>query len=92
MYMLKFYHSLSQKILLIFSELVRTFHLDVSDIDQLRKYMEMAQQAGLVILEASLSTERYQVVHNVNKELIDPTYLKKNVFHLMDQNRLYLGK
>lgn len=75
-----------------FTELVRTFHLDVSDIDQLRKYMEMAQQAGLVTLEASLSTERYQVVHNVNKELIDPTYLKDTVFHLMDQNRLQLGK
>ncbi len=67
------------------TEFVRTFHLDVENIPQLRSYLEMAEQSGIIKAETSATTSRY--VNLITKlELIDPEYLNKTVFSLMDRN------
>lgn len=67
------------------SELVRTFHMDVDNITQLRGYLEMAEQSGLITSEASATTCRYTTIQKI-KHTHDPTYLEKTVFRLMDRN------
>lgn len=67
-------------------ELVKTFHLDVENITQLRGYIEMAKQSGLITCETSLNnSERYTTIQQIKNEC-DPSYLEKTVFRLMDRN------
>jgi len=66
-------------------ELCRTFHLDVDNISQLRGYLEMAEQSGLVKAESSATSSRY--ISIANKPVMrDPEYLNRTVFRLMDRN------
>ncbi len=67
------------------SELVRNFHLDVDNIPQLRGYLEMAEQSGIVKAENSATTCMYNTIRKQIK-VRDPTYLDKTVFKLMDRN------
>ena len=67
------------------TELVRNFHLDVENITQLRGYVEMAEQSGLIIAESSATTCVYTAI-KVQKAVRDPTYIEKTVFRLMDRN------
>ena len=69
------------------SELVRNFHLDVENITQLRGYIEMAEQSGLIACESSATSCRYTTIKTPRK-LRDPTYIDKTVFRLMDRNVL----
>lgn len=69
-------------------ELVRKFHLDVDNIGQLKGYMEMAEKAGLVSMEKSLTATRYNVVKKVDDRQCPGVSLDKTVFRLMDRNRL----
>lgn len=71
-----------------FSELVQAFHLDVENIEQLRNHITMASQAGLVVCESSITAERYHVIHQTPSVDMDPSYLDKTVFRLMNQNRV----
>ena len=66
-------------------EFVKTFHLDVENIPQLRGYLEMAEQSGIIKAETSATSSRY-VNLQTKAELIDPEYLNKTVFKLMDRN------
>lgn len=75
-----------------FSELVQAFHLDVDNIEQLRNHMDMATQAGLVACESSITAERYQVIQQTNNIDMDPEYLDKTVFRLMNQNKIKYGE
>jgi hypothetical protein len=66
-------------------EFVRTFHLDVENITQLRGYLEMAEQSGILKAETSATSSRY--VSLAKKiEPADPELLNKTVFRLMDRN------
>ena len=67
------------------TELVKSFHLDVENITQLRQYLEMAEQSGLIKAEQSATTCRYFSIGN-KKEVIDPAYLDNTVFRLMSKN------
>ena len=67
------------------SELIRTFHLDVENITQLRGYVEMAEQSGLIICETSPTTCRYTTIRTPKVDR-DPNYLNKTVFRLLDRN------
>lgn len=67
------------------SELVRTFGMDVDNIPQLRGYLEMAEQAGTIKTEASISKTVYYPI-KAKKNIIDPSYLNQTVFRLMDRN------
>ena len=69
------------------TELVRNFHLDVENISQLRGYIEMAEQSGLLISEASATSNRFTCIKTQNT-LRDPAYLESTVFRLMDRNLL----
>ncbi|MDY6893794.1 MAG: hypothetical protein SVO01_00025 [Thermotogota bacterium] len=66
-------------------ELVQNFHLDVENITQLRGYLEMAEQSGIITSESSATTCRYNTVQKT-KNIRDPSYLEKTVFRLMDRN------
>ena len=68
-------------------ELCRTFHLDVDNISQLRGYLEMAEQSGLIRCEASATDSRYISIAT-KPRIVDPEYLNKTVFRLMDRNIL----
>jgi len=68
-----------------FSDIVRNFQLDVENISQLRGYLEMAEHAKIVQSESSLTETRYFSVKN-QKMIIDPSYLEKTIFSLMDRN------
>jgi hypothetical protein len=67
------------------TELVRSFHLDVENISQLRGYLEMAEQSGLIVSESSATTSRYMTIRE-QKAARDPEYIEKTVFRLMDRN------
>jgi len=67
------------------TELVRNFHLDVDNIPQLRGYVEMAEQSGILKAENSATTCRYTTVRKQHK-VRDPTYLDRTIFRLMDRN------
>jgi hypothetical protein len=67
------------------NELVRNFHLDVENISQLRGYVEMAEQSGILKCEASATSSRYYSLKS-KQALKDPDYLNKTVFRLMDRN------
>jgi len=67
------------------TELVRNFHLDVDNITQLRGYMEMAEQSGLIMHEESTTTCRYTAIRTATTKQ-DPDYINKTVFRLMDRN------
>jgi hypothetical protein len=71
-----------------FSELVQAFHLDVENIEQLRNHITMASQAGLVVCESSITSERYHTVKTTPVVEMEPGYLDKTVFRLMDCNRV----
>jgi hypothetical protein len=75
-----------------FSELVQAFHLDVESIDQLRSHVTMATQAGLIACESSITTERYQVIKTKSSVKVDPDYLNKTIFRLMDCNKIKQGE
>jgi len=66
-------------------ELLRNFHMDVDNITQLRGYMEMAEQSGIITCEASATACRYTSIKEVSAEY-DPSYIEKTVFKLMDRN------
>ena len=66
-------------------EFVRTFHLDVENIPQLRGYLEMAEQSGIIKAETSATSSRY-INLQTKSQSIDPEYLNKTVFRLMDRN------
>lgn len=66
-------------------DLCRTFHLDVDNISQLRGYLEMAEQSGIVKCEASATSSRYVCISQ-KASLRDPDFLNKTVFRLMDRN------
>lgn len=69
------------------TDLVSEFHLDVDNLTQLRGYLEMAEQSGLLKSEASATTSRYtRIVKPEN--LKDTQYLDKTVFSLMNRNLL----
>jgi len=72
------------------AELVRNFHLDVNNMNELKGYMEMAEKAGLVSLESSMTTTRYNVVRSVENEVCPMSSLDKTVFRLMDRNKIKL--
>ena len=66
-------------------ELVRTFQMDVENVNQLRGYLEMAEQSGIIKAETSATASIF--VSLVTKaDPIDPEYLNKTVFRLMDRN------
>ncbi len=67
------------------TELCRTFHLDVDNISQLRGYLEMAEQSGIIKCEASATSSRYKCI-STKPSLRDPDFLNKTVFRLMDRN------
>ena len=66
-------------------EFVRTFHLDVENIPQLRGYLEMAEQSGIIKAETSATSSRY-INLQTKSTSIDPSYLNNTVFRLMDRN------
>lgn len=67
------------------TELVRNFHLDIENITQLRGYIEMAEQSGLIACESSATSCRYITIKTPKIER-DPTYIEKTIFRLMDRN------
>jgi hypothetical protein len=67
------------------SELVRSFHLDVENITQLRGYVEMAEQSGLITAEESATTCKYTTIKKPKAQR-DPSYIEKTIFRLMDRN------
>jgi len=69
------------------SELTRTFHLDVDNIPQLRGYVEMAEQSGMIKAENSATASRYTTIRSI-KEIDRSGYLDDTVFRLMDRNLL----
>jgi hypothetical protein len=73
------------------SELTRNFHLDVDNISQLRGYVEMAEQSGLIKSEASATASRYTTI-KTKREVDRSGYLDDTVFRLMDRNLLKQSK
>jgi len=69
------------------SELMRNFHLDVDNIPQLRGYVEMAEQSGLIKSESSATSSRYTTI-KTQIEIDKSGYLDDTVFRLMDRNLL----
>ena len=69
------------------TELTRNFHLDVDNISQLRGYVEMAEQSGLIICESSATSSRYTTI-KTKQEVDRSGYLDDTVFRLMDRNLL----
>jgi hypothetical protein len=69
------------------TDLTRAFSLDVENMAQLRGYIEMAEQSGLIVPEKSVTSGRYITVEKT-QVLRDPGYLDKTVFRLMDRNIL----
>jgi len=67
------------------TELMRNFHLDVENPTQLRGYVEMAEQSGLIKAEASATSSRYTTL-KVKQETNRSGYLDDTVFRLMDRN------
>jgi len=67
------------------TELVRNFHLDVDNITQLRGYIEMAEQSGLIQCEESATVCRFNSIRTPKAER-DPTYIEKTIFRLLDRN------
>ena len=67
------------------SDLMRNFHLDVENISQMRGYVEMAEQSGILRVEASATTSIYTSLKN-KQAIRDPDFLNKTVFKLMDRN------
>jgi hypothetical protein len=68
-------------------ELTRTFHLDVDNISQLRGYVEMAEQSGLIKSESSATSAMFTTI-KTTQEVNRSDYLDKTVFRLMDRNLL----
>jgi len=71
-------------------ELVRNFQLDVDNIGQLNGYMDMAEKAGLISKETSLTSIRYTVMKEAEKKINPMEGLNKTVFRLMDRNKINL--
>ena len=69
------------------SELARTLHMDVENMNQIRGYVEMAEQSGLIVCESSATATRYVVAHK-EQEVDRSGYLDESVFRLMDRNLL----
>lgn len=69
------------------TELARTFHLDVDNIQQLRGYVEMAEQSGLILCESSATSTRYTTI-KTKQEVDRSGHLDDTVFRLMDRNLL----
>lgn len=69
------------------TELVRSFDLDVENLTQLRGYIEMAEQSGIIKAETSATTSRYTNIM-VKPQSFDPEYLNKTVFRLMSRNMI----
>jgi len=69
------------------TELTRNFHLDVDNIPQLRGYVEMAEQSGLIKAECSATSSRYTTI-KTKVEIDRSDYLDETVFRLMDRNLL----
>jgi len=67
------------------TELMRNFHLDVENPTQLRGYVEMAEQSGLIKAEASATSSRYTTL-KVKQETNISGYLDDTIFRLMDRN------
>lgn len=67
------------------TELTRNFHLDVDNISQLRGYVEMAEQSGLIKAETSATSSRYTTI-KTKQEIDKSGYLDDTVFRLMDRN------
>ena len=72
------------------SDLMRNFHLDVENISQMRGYVEMAEQSGILKVEASATEARYTSLKN-KQAIRDPDFLNKTVFRLMDRNLIKKG-
>ena len=68
------------------NELVRTFHLDVDNIKQLRDYADMAVASGLVTEETSLTSGSHFHVILPERHMADISCLDKTVFSLMNRN------
>ena len=68
-------------------ELTRNFHLDVDNMQQLRGYIEMAEQSGMIKCESSATTTRYTMIKSI-QEIDKSGYLDDTVFRLMDRNLL----
>jgi len=67
------------------TELVSAFHLDVENVSQLRGYLEMAEQSGIIKAESSATEARY--INMISKaEEFNPEYLNKTVFRLLERN------
>ena len=71
-------------------ELTRTFHMDVDNMQQLRGYVEMAEQSGLIVCETSPTETRYVTI-KTTQEVDRSGCLDDTVFRLMDRN-LIKGK
>ena len=69
------------------TELTRAFHLDVDNIPQLRGYVEMAEQSGLLVSEHSATSARYTTIRTI-QEVDRSGYLDKTILRLMDRNLL----
>jgi hypothetical protein len=67
------------------SDLVRNFHLDVENISQLRGYVEMAEQSGILKAESSATTCRYTSIRAPTIER-DSSYIERTIFRLLDRN------
>ena len=68
------------------NELVRTFHLDVDNIKQLRDYADMAVASGLITEETSLTSGSHFHVILPERHMADISCLDKTVFSLMNRN------
>lgn len=68
------------------NELVRTFHLDVDNIQQLRDYTDMAVTSGLITEEKSVSGSNHYTVIIPERHVEDVSCLDKTIFRLMDRN------
>lgn len=69
-------------------DLVRNFHLDVDDMSQLRGYLEMAEQAGILQCESSATKSAVYSAIKTQEEVDRSGNLDSTVFRLMDRNLL----
>jgi len=69
------------------TEFTRAFHMDVENISQLRGYVEMAEQSGVIMAETSATSSRWATI-KTKQEVDRSGYLDDTVFRLMDRNLL----
>ena len=67
------------------TELTRELHMDVENISQIRGYVEMAEQSGMIKAEVSATSARYTTI-KTKQEVDKSGYLDDTVFRLMDRN------